>query len=78
MLFRSTGENSAYALPPMDFRGAATGIDVLKVLDSGTLPVINTGIAHRVAGIGQIGAGIVNPPRECFVKALKEYSKVRG
>lgn len=74
----TTGENSAYALPPMDFRGTATGIDILKVLDSGTLPVINTGIAHKVAGIGQIGAGIVNPPKECFVKALKEYGKVRG
>lgn len=72
----TTAENSAYALPAMDFRGTATGIDILKVLDSGTLPVINTGIAHRTAGIGQIGAGIVNPPMECFVKALREYHNV--
>lgn len=63
-------ENPSYSLPVLDFRGAATGIDVMKVVETGILPVINTGIAHRVAGVGQVGAGIVHPPMECFEKAL--------
>ncbi|GAA3386662.1 DUF1116 domain-containing protein [Cryptosporangium minutisporangium] len=66
----TTGENPAYALPILDFRGAATGIDVTKVVRSGVLPQINTGMAGRVAGVGQVGAGLVTPPMECFVGAL--------
>src|SRR6185437_113875 len=49
----------AFPLPPLNFVGSPSGIDVLKVLDTGELPLINTGIAHRDAGVGQIGAGIV-------------------
>jgi hypothetical protein len=52
-------ENPSYALPVLDFRGAATGIDVTRVVRSGILPQINTGIAGRVAGTGQVGAGLV-------------------
>jgi hypothetical protein len=63
-------ENPAYALPVLDFRGAATGIDVTRVVRTGILPQINTGIAGRVAGTGQVGAGLVTPPMECFVAAL--------
>ncbi len=72
------GENSGFSLPAMDFKGTATGIDLIKVLDSGILPVINTGIAHKTPGVGQIGAGIVHPPKECFVKALKAYHEQYG
>lgn len=71
----TVAENNNYSLPPMDFKGAATGIDLLQVLETGILPVINTGIAHKVAGIGQVGAGIVHPPVECFEEALKAYSR---
>jgi hypothetical protein len=63
-------ENPAYALPVLDFRGAPTGIDVTRVVRTGILPQINTGIAGRVAGTGQVGAGLVTPPMECFVAAL--------
>lgn len=63
-------ESTSYFLPSLDFRGSATGIDLRKVILSGILPVINTGIAHREAGVGQVGAGIVHPPMECFEKAL--------
>ena len=66
----TTGENPAYALPILDFRGAATGIDVTLVVRTGVLPQINTGMAGKVAGIGQVGAGLVTPPAECFVSAL--------
>ncbi|HZN18573.1 MAG TPA: DUF1116 domain-containing protein [Micromonosporaceae bacterium] len=62
-------ENPAYALPVLDFRGAPTGIDVTRVLRTGILPQINTGIAGRVAGTGQVGAGLVKPPVECFLAA---------
>ena len=71
----TTDINAAYAIPNMNFKGATIGIDMLKVIESGVLPVINTGIAHKEAGIGQIGAGIVNPPMECFYQALLAYVK---
>ena len=63
------GESEAYRLPALDFRGTPTGIDVRLVLQTGILPQINTGIAHRLPGIGQIGAGLVNPPMACFEAA---------
>jgi hypothetical protein len=63
------GESEVYRLPPLDFRGTPTGIDVRLVLQTGILPQINTGIAHRRPGIGQIGAGLVNPPLACFEEA---------
>lgn len=64
------GESNTFQLPALDFRGAPCGIDVRKVVDSGIEPVINTGIAHREAGIGQIGAGLTRAPLDCFVQAL--------
>jgi hypothetical protein len=63
-------ENPAMAIPIMGFRGAPTGIDVLKVARTGWLPQINTGMAGRVAGTGQVGAGLVQPPQQCFEQAL--------
>jgi hypothetical protein len=65
------GENEAFAVPILDFRGAPTGIDVTRVLRTGLLPQINTGMAGRVAGVGQVGAGLVNPPMECFTAAIR-------
>ncbi|HSR04070.1 MAG TPA: DUF1116 domain-containing protein [Proteiniclasticum sp.] len=69
----TTSENTNYSIPTLDFRGSPIGIDMVKVLTTGTLPIINTGMAHKVAGIGQVGAGLVSPPMECFKKALHEY-----
>ena len=40
------------------------------MVDSGIAPIINTGIAHKQAGIGQIGAGITRAPLACFAKAI--------
>lgn len=64
------GQNSMYTIPALDFRGTPTGIDVRKVIELGILPNINTGIAHKEPGIGQVGAGLVKPPQVCFEKAL--------
>lgn len=70
--------HQAFPLPPLNFAGTPSGIDVLKVLDTGELPVINTGIAHKQAGVGQIGAGIVNAPSEVFIQAAFALAKARG
>jgi len=64
-------ENDNYALPPLDFQGTPTGIDLLSVVETDVQPIINTGIAHREPGVGQIGAGIGRAPRECFLAAAK-------
>ena len=69
----TTEESRAYKLPPMNFRGSPTGIDIRKVIESQVLPVINTGIAHKEAGVGQVGAGIVHPPMACFEQALEAF-----
>ena len=71
----TVAENPAYALPVLDFRGVPTGIDVTRVVRTGLLPKINTGIAGRVAGTGQVGAGLVTPPMECFVAALRALAQ---
>jgi hypothetical protein len=63
-------KNPALSLPALDFAGAPCGIDVRKVVDTGIRPVVTTGIAHREAGVGQIGAGIVRVPMEAYSKAL--------
>ncbi|MEY9858440.1 hypothetical protein ABH935_004055 [Catenulispora sp. GAS73] len=64
------GENPAFTVPALDFRGTPTAIDVSRVVRTGVLPQINTGMAGRVAGTGQVGAGLVTPPMECFTQAL--------
>ncbi len=68
-------ENNNFNIPAMDFKGTPTGIDVRKVVEKNIVPRINTGIAHKEAGIGQVGAGIVKPPMEMFIDALKELAK---
>ncbi len=64
------GDNPRWQVPVLDFQGTPTGIDVTRVCRTGILPQINTGMAGRVAGVGQVGAGLVTPPAEIFPKAL--------
>ena len=66
-------ESASYKLPPMNFRGSPTGIDIRLVVETQIRPVINTGIAHKKAGVGQVGAGVVHPPMKCFEDALEAY-----
>jgi hypothetical protein len=68
-------ENDVYRIPILDFRGTPTGIDVRKVVETGILPAINTGIAHKDAGVGQVGAGLVKPPENCFKDALAAFAE---
>jgi len=67
--------NPNWTLPPLGFAGTPTGIDVRKVVDSNVLPIINTGIAHKEAGVGQVGAGLVRPPMQCFTAALRALAE---
>jgi len=66
-------ENDTYQIPNLDFRGTPTAIDLIKVVETNILPVINTGIAHREPGVGMIGAGLVKPPENCFHDALEAF-----
>ncbi|MGH1831567.1 acyl-CoA synthetase FdrA [Enterococcus gilvus] len=72
------GQNPAWTIPTWDFRGTCLGIDIRKVVETGITPLINTGIAHKEAGIGQIGAGTVRAPLACFENALEEYAHSFG
>jgi len=67
----SVGENGAYQVPFLNFRGTPTGIDALKVVEKGILPFIDTGVAHREPGVGQVGAGVLSAPAEPFCKAVE-------
>lgn len=70
--------NPNFTVPTWNFQGICLGIDARLVVEKGITPVINTGIAHKIAGYGQIGAGTVHPPIECFEKAIKAYAKKLG
>lgn len=70
MFHITMGVNGGFTLPPLNFDAAPAGIDVRKVIDTGIAPVINTGIAHKDAGVGQVGAGITRAPLECFEQAI--------
>ena len=74
----TAGRNPDWTLPALDFAGVPTGIDIRKVLETGIAPTINTGIAHREPGIGQVGAGIVKAPMDCFVQALEAFAATMG
>ena len=78
MMEITVGENDAYVMPTMDFTGTGTGIDIRKVIETGILPVINTGMAHKKPGVGQVGAGVVKPPMECFEQALYALAEYEG
>lgn len=70
----TVGKSTHYQMPNLNFEGAPTGIDIKKVIETGILPVINTGMAHKEPGVGQVGAGIVHAPMDCFIQALMEFS----
>jgi len=69
------GENTAYQIPYLNFRGTPTAIDARLVVEKELPPFIDTGIAHKNAGVGQVGAGLVDAPMEVFKKAIIAFSK---
>ena len=71
----TTAEHSAFTIPALGFRGTPVGVDIRKVVELGIRPQINTGIAHKDAGVGQVGAGLVLPPMNVFEDALVAYAE---
>jgi hypothetical protein len=71
----AVGEHPHFRVPTLDDRGTPVGIDVRRVVETGVLPLINTGIAGRKAGVGQVGAGVVEAPLGCFTAALEALSR---
>ncbi|MEM7347581.1 MAG: DUF1116 domain-containing protein [Chloroflexota bacterium] len=67
-------EHTAFTIPALGFRGTPTGVDIRKVVELGIRPQINTGIAHKEPGVGQVGAGLVLPPMNVFEDALTAYA----
>ena len=70
--------NPEWTIPALDFEGVPTGIDIRLVVETGIVPTINTGIAHRKPGIGQVGAGVVRAPMNCFTQSLKAFAEELG
>lgn len=66
----TAGENNIYQIPALNFRGTPTGIDVIKVIEKNILPFIDTGVAHKNPGVGQVGAGVLSAPIEPFEYAI--------
>jgi hypothetical protein len=71
----SVGENNVYQVPYLNFRGTPTGIDIRKVVEKNIPPFIDTGIAHKKPGVGQVGAGLVDAPMDVFKKAVIAFAK---
>ncbi len=72
----AVGEHPHYQIPILEFRGSPVGIDATRVVRTSTVPAVNTGIAGRVAGTGQVGAGLVTPPMEVFVEAVRALAEL--
>jgi hypothetical protein len=74
----TVAEHKSFTIPALDFRGTPTGIDIRKVVETGITPRVNTGIAHKNAGVGQVGAGLVRPPLQIFEEALIAFADQYG
>ena len=70
----TVGEHPSFRVAALDNRGTPVGIDAARVCRTGIVPVVNTGIAGKVAGTGQIGAGLVEPPSSCFTTAIQAFA----
>jgi hypothetical protein len=71
-------EHKYFTIPPLDFRGTPTGIDIRRVVEKGITPRVNTGIAHKDPGVGQVGAGLVRPPMAMFEEAVVAFAEKYG
>ncbi len=69
----TVSEHEAFTVPVLNFRGTPLGIDIRKVMASGVLPFINTGVAHKEPGVGMVGAGLTRAPKQCFEAAFAAF-----
>jgi hypothetical protein len=65
--------SNTFTIPSLNFKGTPTGVDIRKVVELNEPPLINTGIAHKEAGVGQIGAGLTAAPLDMFQEALRSF-----
>lgn len=72
----TASESQNYQIPALDFRGTPLGIDVIKIIERNLTPFIDTGVAHKNPGVGQVGAGVVSAPMEPFIKAIEGLAKI--
>jgi hypothetical protein len=70
------GEHDDFTIPALNFRGTPLGIDVRYVMETGILPQINTGIAHKNPGVGMVGAGVLRAPEKCFREAFEALKAI--
>jgi hypothetical protein len=78
MMEITVGQNSEWTIPALDYAGVPTGIDIRLVVETGLAPTINTGIAHKKPGVGQVGAGVVRAPLACFEQAVRALAETLG
>ena len=71
----TAGEHKYLTIPYLDFRGTPTGVDIRKVVDKGIAPRVNTGVAHKDPGVGQVGAGVVSAPMNMFEDAITAFTE---
>lgn len=71
-------EHKQFTIPFLDFRGTPTGVDIRKVVEKGITPRVNTGVAHKDPGVGQVGAGVVSAPMKVFEDALIAFADKYG
>jgi len=74
----TVAHHKIFTIPALDFQGTPTGIDIARVVEKGITPRVNTGVAHKDAGVGQIGAGLVRPPISMFEQALVAFAEKYG
>jgi hypothetical protein len=74
----TVAHHKIFTIPALDFQGTPTGIDIAKVVEKGITPRVNTGVAHKDAGVGQVGAGLVRPPMLMFEEALVAFAEKYG
>jgi hypothetical protein len=74
----TVAHHKTFTIPALDFQGTPTGIDLRKVVEKGLTPRVNTGVAHKDAGVGQVGAGLVRPPMSMFEEALVAFAEKYG
>jgi len=72
----TASEHEFFTVPVLNFRGTPVGIDIRKVMATGILPFINTGIAHKEPGIGMVGAGLTRAPKQCFEAAFAAFKEI--
>lgn len=73
-MYRITlAKHTAFKIPYLDYQGTPTGICLAKIISTGIVPTLNTGLAHKEPGVGQVGAGIARPPMACFKRAATSF-----